>query len=99
VENAINHGIFNKVDHGNVTVDFKMINDTEMEVSIIDDGVGFTNTRKEGHWKVKSSNVLNDRLYYLNRSLRWKVAYSTREAFPQSNDKGNISTFTIIWKQ
>ncbi len=99
VENAINHGIFNKVDHGNVTVDFKMLTDTELEVSIIDDGVGFRNTRKEGLRKIKSSNVLKDRLYYLNRSLYWKVAYSTREAFPQAIDKGNISTFTIIRKQ
>ena len=99
VENAVNHGIFNKVDRGNVTVDFKKVSNTELVVSIIDDGVGFVNTKKEGLRKIKSSNVLKDRLYYLNRSLYWKVAYTTKEAFPEENDKGNISTFTIIRKQ
>ena len=99
VENAVNHGIFNKVDHGNVSVDFKKVSDTKLVVSIADDGVGFVNTRKEGLRKMKSSNVLKDRLFYLNRSLHWKVTYTTQEAFPKSNDKGNVSTFTIIRKQ
>lgn len=99
VENAVNHGIFNKVDHGNITVDFKKISNVELVVSIVDDGVGFINTRKEGLRKIKSSNVLKDRLFYLNRSLHWKVTYTTQEAFPKSSDKGNISTFTIIRKQ
>lgn len=98
VENAVNHGIFNKVNHGNVTVDFKKVSNTELVISIEDDGVGFVNTRKEGLRKIKSSNVLKDRLFYLNRSLHWKVTYTAQEAFPKSNDKGNISTFTIIRK-
>ncbi|MEM7086778.1 MAG: histidine kinase [Bacteroidota bacterium] len=99
VENAVNHGIFNKVNQGNVTVDFKKVSSNEILVSILDDGVGFVNTRKGGLRKMKSSNVLRDRLYYLNQSLHWKVTYATREAFPASSDKGNISTFTIIQKQ
>jgi len=98
VENAVNHGIFNKVDQGNITVDFKKVSNTELVISIEDDGVGFANTKKEGLRKIKSSNVLKDRLFYLNRSLHWKVTYTTQEAFPKSNDKGNISTFIIIRK-
>jgi len=95
VENAVNHGIFNKEEKGNVIVEFQKITDTQITVSIMDDGVGFANTKKGRSSKIKSSNVLQDRLYFLNRSLRWKIDYSTREAFPEHGDRGNISTFTI----
>lgn len=95
VENAVNHGIFNKEEKGNVTIDFQKMNDNELCISIIDDGVGFANTQEGGSRAKKSSNVLQDRLYFLNRSLRWQIDYKTREAFPELKDKGNISTFTI----
>jgi hypothetical protein len=31
----------------------------------------------------------------LNQSGRWKIEYKNIVAFPQSDDKGNISIFTI----
>jgi hypothetical protein len=95
VENAVNHGIFNKETPGKVTIDFIKVNNDEVQVSISDNGVGFVNTKREGVKKIKSSNVLRDRLYYLNRSQRWRIEYGRTEAFPELKDKGNISTFNI----
>jgi len=94
VENAINHGIFNKEEGGNVTISFKQKSTYDIIVEIKDDGVGFVNSNRNSK-KEKSSNVLRDRLYYLNQSGNWNIKYSTREAFPNKEDKGNISTFII----
>ncbi|WP_152973268.1 histidine kinase [Lacinutrix mariniflava] len=95
VENAINHGIFNKMENGNVTINFIALTEKQFKVEVIDDGVGFINTKKRGKRKVKSSNVLADRLKYLNQSGHWEIFYSEKELHPSLNDKGNISIFII----
>jgi hypothetical protein len=95
VENAVNHGVFNKIDNGKVTVNINLISDKSIKVEVIDDGVGFINTQKRSSKKVKSSNVLEDRLKYLNKSGLWKIVYNEEELYPELNDRGNISTFII----
>lgn len=95
VENAINHGIFNKENNGEVTINFKCIDNKSFKVEIIDDGVGFVNTTKKGNRKVKSSHVLEDRLRFLNKSGQWTITYSEKELHSNLKDKGNISTFII----
>ena len=95
VENAVNHGIFNKLENGTISINFHTIAENEIKIEIIDDGVGFINTKKKKKENLKSSNVLNNRLYFLNQSGRWNIIYSTREAFLDKKDKGNVSTFNI----
>lgn len=95
IENAINHGIFNKVDSGKLTINFIFIDSKSLKIEIIDDGVGFANTQKKGVRKVKSSNVLEDRLKYLNQSGQWFISYSEEELHPHLSDKGNKSIFII----
>ncbi|WP_082864244.1 sensor histidine kinase [Polaribacter atrinae] len=94
VENAVNHGIFNKFETGTVTINFKKIDTLTYKVLIIDDGVGFVNTKSKSK-KVKSSNVLQQRLTYLNTLEEWKITYFTKELHPKNDEKGNISTFII----
>ncbi|AUC77035.1 histidine kinase [Olleya sp. Bg11-27] len=95
VENAINHGIFNKLDNGKVCISIVPLSDKKIQVKIIDDGVGFMNTQKRNTKRVKSSNVLEDRIRYLNKSELWNISYSEEELHPELNDRGNISTFII----
>jgi ligand-binding sensor domain-containing protein len=95
VENAVNHGIFNKMDNGTITIQFKFIDEKSYQIEIIDDGVGFVNTQKKGNRNVKSSNVLDDRLKYLNQSAAWNISNTTEELYPELTDKGNKSTFII----
>ena len=95
VENAINHGVFNKIDNGKVTININLISNNSIKVEIIDDGVGFINTQKRNNKKVKSSNVLEDRLKYLNQSGLWNISYEEEELHPDLKDKGNKSTFKI----
>lgn len=95
VENAVNHGVFNKLENGNITVNFSSENKKSIKVEIIDDGVGFVNTKKKTKRKVKSSNVLEDRLRFLNQTGLWNISYTEEELHPELDDKGNISTFII----
>ncbi len=95
VENAVNHGIFNKEDGGNLDISFTDLGTSGVQVDIEDDGVGFANTRAKQNGKRNSSGVLQDRLYYLNQSGRWDISYTTREVYPERKDRGNRSTFVI----
>lgn len=95
VENAVNHGIFNKVNNGTIEINFSQHND-KLVVKIIDDGVGYVNTKVRSRVKkVKSTNVLSERLKFLNKSGQWHITYAINELHPEKTDKGNISTFTI----
>lgn len=94
VENAVNHGIFNKKTDGKITIDFKLI-DEELVIEISDDGVGFVNSKKNNTPVINSSNVLLERLKIFNESDRWYITYSTAEAFPNKEDKGNVSKFIL----
>ena len=95
IENAINHGLFNKEDNGTIIVNFKKGEDEIVIVEIIDDGVGFANTKKGESKSVKSSNVLKDRLHFLNNSRQWNMSYSEQELYPDKYEKGNKSIFVI----
>ena len=94
VENAVNHGVFNKYETGTVTIHFSFVNNTTYKVLVIDDGVGFVNTKSKNK-KVKSSNVLQERLSYLNTLEEWNIEYFTEELYPQKDERGNKSTFII----
>lgn len=95
VENAVNHGIFNKVENGLITLNFIYLDAQTFKVEIIDDGVGFVNTKKRQNKDVKSSNVLKDRLHFLNYSEKWEISYSEEELHANKLDKGNQSVFLI----
>lgn len=94
VENAVNHGVFNKYDTGTVTINFSKVDAKTYKVSIIDDGVGFVNTKSKNK-KVKSSSVLKERLTYLNTSDKWEIQYFKEELYPKKEEKGNKSIFII----
>ncbi len=95
VENAVNHGVFNKMENGLVALRFIYIDAQTFKVEIIDDGVGFVNTKKRQNKNVKSSNVLKDRLHFLNYSEKWQISYNEEEVHPDKKDKGNKSVFLI----
>ena len=95
VENAINHGIFNKVSGGRVDINFEHNGNGTLQVEIADNGVGYINTVKPKNDKRRSSDVLEDRLSFLNKTGKWEISYSNKEAFPNAEDRGNITTFII----
>ena len=61
----------------------------------MDDGVGFSNSRKKPNGKVNSSAVLENRIAVLNRSKQWEIQFFNAEVFPEKIDTGNITTFKI----
>lgn len=95
VENAVNHGIFNKEDSGVVNLKFFNIKSNKYRVEIIDDGVGVDKTKKKKNGKISSSIVLKDRIAILNDSQKWAINFTNEIAFSNANDKGNRAVFII----
>ncbi len=95
VENAVNHGVFNKIENGKITLNFIYLKEDTFKVEIIDDGVGIVNTKNRTHKNKNSSQVLQNRLKFLNTYQSWNIKYKMEELHPQQKNKGNISTFTI----
>ena len=95
VENAINHGIFNKRNGGRVDIDFTQLEDSTLIVEIADNGVGMKATAKSLNGKRTSSDVLNERIGFLNKGGNWTISYDNKAAFPTEKDQGNITTFMI----
>lgn len=95
VENAVNHGVFNKIGNGKVFINFKWKSDNTCIVNIQDNGVGFINTQKLGKQSVTSSEVLKERLLYLNETEEWIVKHTEEEMYPEQEDRGNNSIFLI----
>ena len=84
VENAVNHGIFHKIDKGLVSVYFTAIDEDTFEVIIEDDGIGIIKSKKffEDSGKTlanRSSAVFEDRLKLLEYSNSFKVDYDIAE--------------------
>ena len=94
VENAVNHGVFNKLGNGRVIVSFSYEDAQTFVVSITDDGVGFTNTQPshKGH---HSSNVIADRLKFLNQTGNWLITFENDVLNSEAKDKGNKAIFRI----
>ncbi len=95
VENAVNHGIFNKEQEGKIEIRFESLNGRGIKVEIEDDGVGYVNTTRKSREKARSSNVISERLFFLNQSERWNINMSRREAHPGATNPGNICIFEI----
>ncbi|NCP06045.1 MAG: hypothetical protein COW66_00015 [Flavobacteriaceae bacterium CG18_big_fil_WC_8_21_14_2_50_34_36] len=95
VENAVNHGIFNKNEQGNIHINFEKNQENKIIIEVKDDGVGMEATKKLINGKTNSSEILKERLSYLNESKKWEITYANFLAFPDNAFVGNISRFTI----
>lgn len=95
VENAINHGIFNKENDGFVNLSFEKINDATISISISDDGVGIERTKKDEK-RFKSTSVLTERIQFLNDTKKWNIQVKRKNLYEDREDKGHIVTFIII---
>jgi LytS/YehU family sensor histidine kinase len=85
VENAVNHGVFNKDIPGTVIIKFKKLSKQHILIHVIDDGIGYTINKQDKRYK--SSTVLDDRIKYLNDSGLWDItvtrgAVTTDKEYP-----------------
>ena len=93
VENAVNHGIFNKETTGTVLIKFTRIDSNEIEICIVDNGKGYKATQEDGRYK--STSVLDDRLKYLRETGDWEITVKREDAFPHKKDKGHQVLFHL----
>lgn len=96
VENAVNHGIFNKEEPGRITISFIKQTESAIRVEIADDGVGFDNNSKKDTSKVNSSKVIEERIYHLNRSGNWQIEWLVKPLSNEGDNRGTIVSFQIL---
>lgn len=93
VENAVNHGIFNKSSSGTITITFERVSKEQIKIYIKDDGVGYQ--FKEDDHRYKSSFVLDDRLRYLKESGLWEIDVTRGIATDDENFPGHEVIFNL----
>lgn len=93
IENAVYHGLLNKAEGGKLQVSFQP-KGMGMQVTITDDGVGFAQ-ENDGIPVRGNGQVLEDRIYFLNKSGKWRVRKKMRPAYPNRRDQGSITQFQI----
>jgi hypothetical protein len=95
VENAVNHGIFNKVGPGKICVNFIQNTENAITVEITDDGIGFKAENTEKTAKVNSSQIIEERIYHLNRSGNWDISWSVKSLYNEGDERGACVRFRI----
>lgn len=100
VENAINHGLFNKKGTGTVSVHFNYLTESSFEVLVIDDGIGIDQAKTMRHNILReneshSSAVLIERLHFLNQSGLWQVDYNIEDRSLTEEKTGTKVTLTF----
>ncbi|MCW9037634.1 histidine kinase [Altibacter sp.] len=95
VENAVNHGIFNKTEAGKVHIRFNYISSQTIQISVEDDGVGVVQRKSVSDKRLKSSQVLEERILQLNKSGQWEISMTQGEVDPSQLNRGYRTTFTI----
>ncbi|OUS18072.1 hypothetical protein A9Q93_04035 [Nonlabens dokdonensis] len=93
VENAVNHGVFNKDIPGKVTIRFKKLNSQHIQIYVQDDGIGYSLNKEDQRYK--SSTVLEDRLRYLNDSRVWEIKIKRKSLTADDKYPGHKVIFDI----
>lgn len=93
VENAVNHGLFHKKGNGYIKIEFRYIDETSFEVSILDNGIGINKSLKMETSIIKnrgqhSTSVLEERLKLLKESKQWNIDYSITDCSEKSTETG-----------
>ena len=100
VENAINHGLFNRNSDGKLKVIIRKIADNITEIQITDNGVGRkraaaihkSSLRKH---KSRATQILRERITMLNSLGDFKITIAEADAFPDVENCGTVVTVTL----
>ncbi len=100
VENSINHGLFHKKGAGYVHVNFLYVDKNTFQVKVIDNGVGLNHPKNlnsvlQAKKEVHSSEILKERLHYLNKSSNWEVTFTLKDREEIENSSGVVATLTF----
>ena len=103
IENAVNHGLFHKIEKGEISIHIKQLENQTFQVLVEDDGIGIHKSKSlyekpSKNYQSNSSAVLKERLDLLNKTNEWKINY---EIMDRSDlDKSlNGTRVTITFKE
>lgn len=100
VENAVKHGLLNKQGSKKVTVNFAMLNENTMEISIIDNGIGrkqsyIYNKQRKDKPKSFATQAIDARIDLLNERNKKPIQLKTVDLYEDGKATGTAVYFTI----
>jgi LytS/YehU family sensor histidine kinase len=101
IENAIEHGFRGISKDGHIDVEFKIINDDELQVQITDNGKGINSTLQDNPGNISKHKsmalqITKERLIVLNKSKKRKVTFAISDISDETNhNTGTRVVFAI----
>ncbi len=101
VENAINHGLFNKKGKGKLVFQIEELETEEkIRIVIMDDGIGRKEAAKikEGSINSRESHsgkIVAERINTLNKVDDYKIEISIKDVFPEREETGTMVTIDV----
>lgn len=100
VENAINHGLFNKKENGLLTIEFEEDGQGMLICTIKDDGVGrakadLMKQQSNRTHKSRGMQIVRERLEVLQHVDELSIIVTVEDHFPEKEDRGTIVKIKI----
>jgi LytS/YehU family sensor histidine kinase len=100
VENAIWHGLMNKQKHGQIKINFRKLNDTFIECSVQDNGVGREEARRlssteRSDRKSRATQIVQERIELFNRNKKYKIELHFTDLMENDLATGTLVTLKI----
>lgn len=97
VENAIKHGLLHKEGMKNITIQFKLKNQNELQCEIIDNGIGRKASQeinKIRKYKSFATEASQNRLQLLNQNIGNKIGLIIEDLFDENN--ASLGTKVVV---
>jgi len=101
VENAIEHGFRGKTKNGKIGIEYKLIDDADLQITVTDNGSGInhnppTNADGEKIHRISAMQITKERLIVLNKSRQKKVQFHISDiADEECAGTGTKVVFTV----
>ncbi len=97
IENAIEHGFRGKSTHGHIGIDYKLVGENDLQITVTDNGTGINhiqqvNTDTNIFHRLSAIQITKERLVVLNKSKHKKVQFHITDI----SDEGGIGTGTKV---
>ena len=97
IENAIEHGFRGKTTHGHISIDYKLVGENELQITVKDNGTGINHnqqvtTDSNIFHRLSAIQITKERLVVLNKSKHKKVQFHISDLA----DEGGVGTGTRV---
>jgi sensor histidine kinase YesM len=98
IENSIEHGFRGKTNHGHIDVEYKLIGESDLQITVTDNGKGINQNPQGAFDSTRPSaiQITKERLLVLNKSKKKKVQFRISDISDENgSETGTKVVFTV----